>query len=130
MFDAELLDHAIDEILDLKPNLVAVVGDLTSEGYGPQFRQAKRYLDRLSGLELLVIPGNHDLMNVGFLHFRDAFAKSDRVVRPSLTPPDGCEPQRWATLVAANSSIPAPAEGEVGLIRYHWTRARYELPDD
>ncbi|HEX2058569.1 MAG TPA: metallophosphoesterase [Actinomycetota bacterium] len=135
MFDGELLDHAIDEILDLEPNLVAVVGDLTSEGYGPQFRQAKRYLDRLSDLEMLVIPGNHDLMNVGFLHFRDAFGKSDRVVRLPMTPggrrEDGSgEPQRWATVVAVNSSKPDLAEGEVGHIRYDWIRASYEWPDD
>lgn len=130
MFDADLLDHAIDEILELRPNLVAVVGDLTSEGYGPQFRQAKRYLDRLSDLEMLVIPGNHDLMNVGFLHFRDAFGKSDRVVRLPMTSPDGGEPQRWATVVAVNSSKPDLAEGEVGHIRYDWIRASYEWPDD
>ncbi len=134
MFDAELLDHAIEEILDLRPNLVAVVGDLTSEGYGPQFRQAKRYLDRLSDLEMLVIPGNHDLMNVGFLHFRDAFGKSDRVVRLPMTPGergrDAGEPERWATVVAVNSSKPDLAEGEVGHIRYDWIRACYEWPDD
>jgi Icc protein len=130
MFDAELLDHAIDEIAELKPNLVAVVGDLTSEGYGPQFRQAKRYLDRLSHLEMVVIPGNHDLMNVGFLHFRDAFGKSDRVIRLPMTAPDGGEPSRWATVVAVNSSKPDLAEGEVGHIRYDWIRAAYEWPDD
>ncbi|HEV2754624.1 MAG TPA: metallophosphoesterase [Actinomycetota bacterium] len=130
MFDGDLLDHAIDEISELKPNLVAVVGDLTSEGYGPQFRQAKRYLDRLSHLEMIVIPGNHDLMNVGFLHFRDAFGKSDRVVRLPMTSPDGREPQRWATVVAVNSSKPDLAEGEVGHIRYDWIRAAYEWPDD
>jgi 3',5'-cyclic AMP phosphodiesterase CpdA len=130
MFDADLLEHAIEEILDLEPNLVAVVGDLTAEGYGPQFRQAKRYLDRLSDLEMLVIPGNHDLMNVGFLHFRDAFGKSDRVMRLPMTPSDGAEPQRWATVVAVNSSKPDLAEGEVGHIRYDWIRACYEWPDD
>ena len=130
MFDAELLEHTIEEILDLKPNLVAVVGDLTSEGYGPQFRQAKRYLDRLSDLEMLVIPGNHDLMNVGFLHFRDAFGKSDRVIRLPMSASDGEGPQRWATVVAVNSSKPDLAEGEVGHIRYDWIRASYEWPDD
>ncbi len=134
MFDGELLDHAIDEIGELKPNLVAVVGDLTSEGYGPQFRQAKRYLDRLSDLEMIVIPGNHDLMNVGFLHFRDAFGRSDRVLRLPMTPPNRSEgarePERWATIVAVNSSKPDLAEGEVGHIRYDWIRAAYEWPDD
>lgn len=70
MFDAELMENAINEIVALEPDLIVMAGDLTSEGYAPQFRQAKRYLDRLDGLEMIVIPGNHDLMNVGFLHFR------------------------------------------------------------
>ena len=35
MFEAELLDHAVEEILDLAPDLVVVAGDLTSEGYAP-----------------------------------------------------------------------------------------------
>ncbi len=130
MFDADLMEHAITEILDLSPDLVVVAGDLTSEGYAPQFRQAKRYLDRLSDLELVVIPGNHDLMNVGFLHFRDAFGKSDRVVRVPFTPPDGEEPQRFATVVAVNSSKPDLADGEVGHIRYDWIRKSFEWPDD
>ncbi len=94
MFDGELLDHAIEEIIELKPDLVVVAGDLTSEGYAPQFRQAKRYLDRLDGLEMVVIPGNHDLMNVGFLHFRDSFGKSDRVVRIPFTSRTGWQPQQ------------------------------------
>lgn len=131
MFDGDLLDHALEEIIDLKPDLVVVAGDLTSEGYAPQFRQAKRYLDRLDGLEMLVIPGNHDLMNVGFLHFRDAFGRSDRVVRLPFSPSsNGEQPNRFASVVAVNSSKPDLADGEVGHTRYDWIRASYEWPDD
>src|SRR5687768_5941150 len=131
MFDGELLDHAINEIIDTKPDLVVVAGDLTSEGYAPQFRQAKRYLDRLEGLEMLVIPGNHDLMNVGFLHFRDAFGRSDRVVRlPFSNSDNGETPDRFASVVAVNSSKPDLADGEVGHTRYDWIRQSYEWPDD
>lgn len=130
MFDGDLLDHAIKEILELAPDLVVVAGDLTSEGYQPQFRQAKRYLDRLDSLEMLVIPGNHDLMNVGFLHFRDAFGKSDRVVRLPFSAHDESQPRRYASVVAVNSSKPDLAEGEVGHTRYDWIRKSYEWPDD
>jgi 3',5'-cyclic AMP phosphodiesterase CpdA len=129
MFDGDLLDLAIKEIQDLSPDLVVVAGDLTSEGYAPQFRQAKRYLDRLSDLQMIVIPGNHDLMNVGFLHFRDAFGKSDRVVRVPFSGGDGSS-WRYATVVAINSSKPDLAEGEIGHTRYDWIRQSYEWPDD
>lgn len=130
MFDPDLLDHALKEIVDLEPDLVVVAGDLTAEGYAPQFRQAKRYLDRLEGLEMVVIPGNHDLMNVGFLHFRDAFGKSDRVVRLPFPATDGRRPDRFASIVAINSSKPDLADGEVGHTRYDWIRQSYEWPDD
>jgi 3',5'-cyclic-AMP phosphodiesterase len=130
MFDPELMDHAIDEVCELKPDLVVIAGDLTAEGYAPQFRQAKRYLDRLDGLEMLVIPGNHDLMNVGFLHFRDAFGKADRVMRVPFHAPEGETPARYATVVAVNSSKPDLADGEVGHTRYDWIRQSFEWPDD
>ena len=129
MFDADLMEAAISEIAELAPDLVVMAGDLTSEGYAPQFRQAKRYLDRLDGLEMVVIPGNHDLMNVGFLHFRDAFGKSDRVMRIPFRTSDG-RPQRYATVVAVNSSKPDLADGEIGHIRYDWIRQSFEWPDD
>jgi 3',5'-cyclic AMP phosphodiesterase CpdA len=129
-FDGDLLDHALDEILELRPDLVVMAGDLTSEGYAPQFRQAKRYLDRLSDLEMLVIPGNHDLMNVGFLHFRDNFGKSDRVMRVPFSSPNGAQPQRYATVVSINSSKPDLADGEIGHVRYDWIRQSFEWPDD
>lgn len=130
MFDGELLDHAVEEIIAVQPDIVVVAGDLTSEGYAPQFRQAKRYLDRLSSLEMVVIPGNHDLMNVGFLHFRDSFGPSDRVVRVPFGTPDGSVPNRWATIVAVNSSKPDLAEGEVGHTKYDWIRSSFEWPED
>lgn len=130
-FDGELLDHALDEIIDLRPDVVVVAGDLTAEGYAPQFRQAKKYLDRLSDLEMVVIPGNHDLMNVGFLHFRDAFGKSERVLRIPFHRNGGAPGSRNATVVAVNSAKPDLAEGEVGHFRYDWIRKSfYEYPDD
>ncbi|HEX2049340.1 MAG TPA: metallophosphoesterase [Actinomycetota bacterium] len=129
MFDGELLDNALKEIREAEPDLVVVAGDLTSEGYAPQFRQAKRYLEALSDLEMIVIPGNHDLMNVGFLHFRDAFGRSDRAMRVPFARADGASEQH-ATVVAVNSSKPDLAEGEIGHIRYDWIRKSYEWPDD
>jgi len=130
MFDHELMEHVIKEIDDLGPDLVVVAGDLTSEGYAPEFRAAKRYLDQLSHLEMLVIPGNHDLKNVGFLHFRDAFGKSERVVRVPFKHPEGKTSELFATVLAINSSKPDLDEGEIGQTKYDRIRQSYEWPDD
>ena len=129
-FDAALMERTLDEVVELAPDLVAIVGDLTAEGYAPQFRQAKRYLERLQDLNMMVVPGNHDLMNVGFLHFRDAFGKSDSVMRVPFATGDGGTPSRYATVVAINSAKPDLADGEIGHTRYDWIRTSFEWPDD
>lgn len=130
LFDAELMENALREIKELSPDLVVVAGDLTADGYAPQFREAKRYLDQLSDLEMVVIPGNHDLRNVGFLHFRDAFGKAEQVVRVPFTSRDGAEPEDYATVVAINSSKPDLAEGEIGHTKYDWIRKAYAWEED
>jgi len=129
-FDPELMEHVVKEIDDLGPDLVVAAGDLTSEGYAPEFRIAKRYLDKLEHLNMIVIPGNHDLKNVGFLHFRDAFGRSDRVMRLPFNPPGGGTPEIYATVVAINSSKPDLNEGEIGHTKYDWIRQSYEWPND
>ncbi|MDQ4145455.1 MAG: metallophosphoesterase, partial [Actinomycetota bacterium] len=91
---------------------------------------AKKYLDRLRELEMVIIPGNHDLMNVGFLHFRDAFGKADRVVRIPFGPEGEAEAVDYATVVSVNSSKPDLAEGEIGHSKYDWIRKAYAWEDD
>jgi 3',5'-cyclic AMP phosphodiesterase CpdA len=96
-----------------------------------------RYLDPLfaQGLDVLVIPGNHDSKNVGYLHFSDAFGpgdvpdKGDKVM--SLTVPCGDAEQQWRVqVVAIDSSKPDLAEGEVGRERYRWIREKLEVEAD
>jgi 3',5'-cyclic-AMP phosphodiesterase len=129
-FDTDLMERALKEIVDLDPDLVVVAGDLTSEGYAPEFREAKKYLDHLAHLDMIVIPGNHDLMNVGFLHFRDAFGDSDQVMRIPFRNKEGMDVVRFATVVAINSAKPDLADGEVGYSHYDWIRQSFGEPDD
>jgi 3',5'-cyclic AMP phosphodiesterase CpdA len=136
-FDPELLSTAVNETIALDPDLVVIGGDLTAEGYAGEFRTAQRYLEPLfeGGFTMLVIPGNHDSKNVGYLHFRDTFGvgdvyeKGDRVL--SLTVPgfDGPEPYR-IQVVAIDSSKPDLAEGEVGRERYRWIREQFGAEAD
>ena len=131
-FDGDLLAAAVQEIIALDPDLVVVGGDLTQEGYAGEFTTAHRYLEPLfeQGLNVLVIPGNHDSKNVGYLHFRDTFGvgdvadKGDRVLSLTLAGVDGGEPMR-VRVVAIDSSKPDLAEGEVGRERYTWIRDQF-----
>ncbi|MEO6121872.1 MAG: metallophosphoesterase [Acidimicrobiales bacterium] len=78
-FDAKLLDSAVHEVLALEPDLIVIGGDLTTEGYAHEFREAAEHLAPLlgDGLRTVVIPGNHDSKNVGYLHFRDTFGHGE-----------------------------------------------------
>lgn len=136
-FDPGLLETAVNETIALDPDLVVIGGDLTAEGYAGEFRLAQGYLEPLfqAGFTMLVIPGNHDSKNVGYLHFRDTFGvgdvaeKGDRVI--SLTVPglDGDAPTR-IQVVAIDSSKPDLAEGEVGRERYRWIRDQFAAEAD
>ena len=135
-FDATLLSTAVEEVRGLRPDLVLIGGDLTTDGYAAEFLEAHRYLEPLwtDGLTTVVIPGNHDAKNVGYLHFRDTFGagdvpgKGDRVLH--LTPDvDGRGPTK-VTVVAMDSTKPDLAEGEIGRERYGWIRQQFAADAD
>jgi len=135
-FDGELLSTAVRETLAVNPDLVVIGGDLTAEGYAHEFRTAQQHLEPLfeRGLNVLVVPGNHDSKNVGYLHFRDTFGagdvpdKGDRCLSLSLNCFDG-DPFR-VQVVAIDSSKPDLAEGEVGRERYRWIRQQFDVDVD
>src|SRR5690349_24321887 len=59
-FVPTLLERAISEINDMKPDLVVCSGDLTTFGFKPEYVQAKSYLDKIECESLVIVPGNHD----------------------------------------------------------------------
>ncbi|MCU1460760.1 MAG: 3,5-cyclic-nucleotide phosphodiesterase [Acidimicrobiales bacterium] len=134
-FDSQLLTTAVKEVIGLDPDLVVIGGDLTAEGYAGEFRMAQTHLDPLfeAGLTTMVIPGNHDSKNVGYLHFRDTFGpgdvadKGDRVMRLRV---GGDEHPMTVQVVAIDSSKPDLAEGEVGRERYLWIRQQFAMDAD
>ena len=56
-FVPDLMERAIAEINDLKPEIVVCSGDLTTFGFKEEFAQAKRYLDTVECEALVVVPG-------------------------------------------------------------------------
>jgi len=113
LFRPELLKAAVEETNALEPDLVAVAGDLTTEGYRGEFEEAKGYLDRLECENVVVIMGNHDAKNVGYRHFEDFFGSRARSMTLSV-------PEGEAKVVALDSSEPDLAEGEIGREHYPW----------
>ena len=61
----EILDTLIGEILAIKPHVVLVTGDLTKDGERTSHELVAAQLHRLvdEGIQVLVVPGNHDINN-------------------------------------------------------------------
>lgn len=84
--DAAIIEPLIDLVDDLKPDVVAVSGDLTQRARSRQFQEARVFLDRLPEPQI-VVPGNHDvpLYNV-FARFLQPLDKYRRFITDDLSP--------------------------------------------
>jgi 3',5'-cyclic-AMP phosphodiesterase len=118
-FVPSLMDRALSEINELEPNLVVCSGDLTTFGFKGEYLQAREYLDKLDCERLVVIPGNHDSRNVGYIHFEEFFGE-----RHSTLHLDG------VSVVAVDSSEPDLDHGQIGRGRYKWIEEQYATPAD
>ena len=81
-----IISPLIRTINDLKPDVVAVSGDLTQRARSHQFKEARAFLDALPRPQI-VVPGNHDipLHNV-FLRFAQPLEKYRRYITDELRP--------------------------------------------
>src|SRR5688572_22954474 len=73
-FDPELMNSVLKRIDAMNPDLVVVAGDLTAAGYEWEFQEAAEWLDRIRQPKI-VVPGNYDSRNVGYIHFERYFGK-------------------------------------------------------
>jgi 3',5'-cyclic AMP phosphodiesterase CpdA len=129
-FQPDLLRSAVDRINLMKPDVVVVAGDLTAAGFEWEFEEAARWLSELEPPKV-VIPGNHDSRNVGYMHFERLFGERFSRYR---VPFDPIRAERvratGLTVVAVDSSDPDLNEGHIGRERYPWIREQFEWPDD
>jgi 3',5'-cyclic AMP phosphodiesterase CpdA len=115
-FVPSLMDRVVIEINELQPDVVLCSGDLTEMGFRPDYVTAKEYLDRIQAPRV-VIPGNHDARNVGYVHFEE-------LIGP-----------RWQTVMlddvliaALDSTEPDLDIGQIGRARYDWLREIFAEP--
>ena len=63
---------------------------------------------------MVVIPGNHDSRNVGYVHFEELFGERNSVLRVGDT-----------QIVAVDSSEPDLDNGQIGRGRYRWIEEQF-----
>ena len=118
-FVPDLMERAIMEINELQAEIVVCSGDLTAYGFKPEYAEAKSYLDRLECKALVVVPGNHDSRNVGYIHFEELFGDRNTVVHLN-----------GVSVVAIDSTEPDLDHGHIGRNRYSWIREQFSQPAD
>jgi Icc protein len=118
-FVPNLMERAISEINDLAADIVICTGDLTNFGFRQEYAEAKAYLERIACETLVVIPGNHDSRNVGYVHFEELFGDRSSVVHKG-----------GVTVVAVDSTEPDLDHGQIGRGRYPWIVEQFAEPAD
>jgi 3',5'-cyclic AMP phosphodiesterase CpdA len=113
-FVPNLMERALAEINDLDPDIVICSGDLTTFGFKQEYAMAKEYLDRIRCEQFVVIPGNHDSRNVGYVHFEEMFGPRNSVLRVG-----------GVTVVAVDSTEPDLDHGQIGRGRYRWIEEQF-----
>ena len=85
--DERVIAPLIARIGELKPDVVAVSGDLTQRARTEQFKAARAFLDALPRVPQIVVPGNHDvpLYNV-FARFAQPLDKYRRYITADTEP--------------------------------------------
>ena len=114
-FVPSLLTRAIDEINELKPDIVIITGDLTGNGYRREYDTFKNYISPIKCKNLIIQPGNHDSRNVGYIHFEDIFG--DRFTSFNF---------KDLAIVAADSSEPDLDNGQIGREYYKWIKKEFK----
>jgi 3',5'-cyclic AMP phosphodiesterase CpdA len=116
-FEPSLLERAISEINDFEPDIVVCSGDLTTLGFKHEYQMAREYLDGIRCESLVVVPGNHDSRNVGYVHFEQLFGARNSVLRKGQV-----------TIVAVDSTEPDLDHGQIGRGRYPWIEEQFAPP--
>lgn len=129
-FDAKAMQQIVEEINRLAPDIVVVAGDLTAAGYDWEFEEAARWLEGFEA-PYIVIPGNHDSRNVGYIHFERLFGSRFSRYREAFEL-DRAERLRATgfTVVGVDSSQPDLDDGHVGREHYSWIAEQFDEPDD
>lgn len=120
----------IETINQMRPDVVIVAGDLTAAGYEEEYIEAAGILAQIEPPKV-VIPGNHDARNVGWVHFERFFGnrfsrhreefnaeRAERLKSPGFT------------VVGVDSSESDINEGRVGRDRYRWIVSQFDDPED
>jgi 3',5'-cyclic AMP phosphodiesterase CpdA len=118
MFRKEMLKTAIEEINEMRPDIVLVTGDLTENGLISEFKTAAKELKKLKAEKIIFVSGNHDYRSTGYLLFKEFFPFS-QVTETKDT-----------VIIVLSSARPDRDDGEVGHRQNVWLEKTLEKYKD
>jgi len=127
-FQHDVMAKVIEAINRMDPDVVVVAGDVTAAGYEDEYIEAAAILAQIEPPKV-IIPGNHDARNVGWVHFEHYFGERFSRLRQAFDP-ERAERLRATgfVVVGVDSSEPDLDEGRVGRDRYQWVRRQFADP--
>lgn len=124
-FDESAMGSTVERINEIRPDIVIVAGDLTGTGYEWEYEEAARWIGMIEP-PTVVIPGNHDYRNVGYIHFERLFGEGFCRHREGFDPLRAERLQATGfTVVGVDSAVPDLNEGNVGMHNYPWMREQF-----
>ncbi len=106
-FSMKLKENVVEEVNRSKPDLMIITGDLTDNGYRHEYKEAIEFLEQFKVEKRLIIPGNHDSRNAGYMLFEELFGT--RYPSIELGP---------VKFVGVDSTEPDLDDGHVGRLAY------------
>lgn len=126
----ETLESTLERVRAIDPDVVVLAGDLTTAGYEWEYEQAAVWIEQIE-FPKVIIPGNHDARNVGYVHFERFFGEPYSRFRTAFDPERAERLQATGfTIVGLDSSEPDVNEGRIGRDRYPWIREQFDEPND
>jgi len=98
----------VEEILELKPDVVVASGDFTENGLLREYRLAAKEMDALKGFPVITVAGNHDYRSTGYLIYKEIFGEKQ------------INQQGGAVFFSVSTARPDRDEGEVGHRQNIW----------
>ena len=72
-FLEDKFDLLVEEVNELNPDTIVITGDLTNEGLMKEYQKCKLLLSKFNTKKIIIMPGNHDYRNTGYLLFKKFF---------------------------------------------------------
>lgn len=112
----EIANSMLENINRTYPDIVVITGDLTENGLAAEYNGAKKFIDRIECKNKVIVPGNHDSRNAGYLFFEDLFKTRSTFGQFGEI-----------TVVGVDSSQPELEEGHIGRENYNWIENTFSV---